>query len=230
MATLNEIARRVIDSLDRPFDPMLLNRVKGYIIDEYNTVAKRAIERNGMSALHRQKYYIELTSAYYPDTNVFTVGSGDRFSCYKSKNRIPTPMRYDNDTPFLYVGSPDYKYPYLYKTPEALMFNDVLGTNYQLTAGASKIICYWFDIYFNLYVVGIPASEEARFILIEAPYANPRLAFNQEDVDAGIRYADDMEFPLTPDLVNSVILAITKNHLTITDHKDKVEATHLDNN
>lgn len=69
-------------------------------------------------------------------------------------------------------------------------------------------------------------------IAVEALYENPELIIPTEtnaNSTAGIVYNDDMEFPITDDLIQDIKLRLLEGELSVTDNRDKVKGTHLDN-
>ena len=70
------------------------------------------------------------------------------------------------------------------------------------------------------------------YLTIDAVYENPELIIPAEtgaNYTAGIVYNDDMEFPISLDLIQSIKNRLLSGELSIIDDKDKVTPTHIDN-
>lgn len=210
MATLNQIASEICDSLDRPYDWMFHARVKSLIKHERVTILKQTMDKHGASPLYIQEYNPTLIL-----TESQKIKYGDKL--LRTQNTIPTPIRTNSDTPFVFVGNED-GVAYVYVSPTE-------GRRFR------KYLPYVCDAISYTYLDGhiyLFNNKILKRLLVRAAYEDWNL---NEDVDSGggIPCTDDSEFPLTGDLIQVVKQKLLTGELSVTDSKDEIPAEHKDN-
>jgi len=98
MATLKHIVDQLADALNRPSDGQFKARLKELIVQEYMLYVSRSISKYGVDKEFVSSYYIneiELVSTL----NGKTVTT----PYYQTVNKVPRPLRYNGDVPFIYV-------------------------------------------------------------------------------------------------------------------------------
>jgi len=143
----------------------------------------------------------------------------------RTTNKILKPIRYNTDVPFNFVGNSTGTKSYIYSNIEELAYTSTLTLN------ASVPRYTYRNGYIYVYATDSVLSTIST-ISIDAPFEVPEGVIPSETNDdyiAGVIYNDDMEFPMPDDLVQDIKARIFSGELRITDAKDKVEATHLDN-
>jgi hypothetical protein len=235
MPSLNQYAQQLADSLNRPYDPMLLERIKDLIVQERATYLQQTMDKDGIDKEYRQTYYATLELIYAneitPQANPQELTITNK-QIYKTTNKIPKPIRWKNYTPFMYVGVEGGNFPYRmgnYYTKSVSKYLPLIGETimYDYIDG----YVYVFPNYEKNGDV-IPLSTSLR---IDEVIQNPRFIRTGSNGGAGnstredcIYYTDDMEFAIPLDMINS--LKLNLKELFIVDHKDILEKTHIDNN
>jgi len=189
MATLNSLADQVAGNFDRNTDFIFIERVKDLIISTRNQFMHRQLDKYGIDDRYIQPYLadLQLMNASL-DSNI-----PSRFSLLRTINKIPTPIRYNTDAPFPFVGSLDRMISYRNIKPY-IMKN---SRNVPLIGNG---ICYFYT---NGYVY-IWNNTKLERVLIEAIYEKLDVTTNITDT-TGLCYTDDMEFPLSGNMLNDVI-------------------------
>lgn len=214
--TIKEIANIIADEYNRPVDGLLIERIKRYIVVEYNLLMKQQIDKYRYDFQFRTQYIVKsLTKVDVLEGSNFTFGQ----YVLRTTNKIPTPARINRMQPFYFVGSVDgansfiYTEPYLIKTATLLPVID----------GAIRY--YYKNNY--LYIFNNLKLEE---VLIDCAFSDLLINQNDSNQDSGIHYTADMEFPAPADMIARIIEIIPKKYMIYADTKDKVEGGHLDNN
>lgn len=187
MATLRQEVSKIITNLNLPFDKVLYLRVKDLLLDSRATIIKQSLDKAGLiNDVYIQKYIIELTKSDIADYCKVDLDC----DILRSKNKIATPIKYKSDTPFIFVGTIDGKESFLYATN----IGEVMNSKYMKYLRNSLRYLY-IDNYIYLY-----GNTKIKYARLDAVYANPTIITDDCDGD-GICLNDDMEFPITADLL-----------------------------
>jgi len=190
MASLNKYAEQVLLAINRPYDFATHKRIKDLIKQARAERIRQSIERNGIDIHFRQVYHPKLIKVDIADSCVIDIGC----IILRTENRIANPIRYKSDVPFLFVGSADENISFTYA-----------GNARELTSATqskfmSKSPRYMYvNGYLYLYNV-----TRVKQLAVEALYENPELGTDA----CNICYFDDMEFPISLDMINSIIKEI----------------------
>ena len=214
MATLNKLAYQVASSFDRDSDFLFIERLKDLIIQTRNLFVHREVDKYGVNERYIQPYIAELTLVNASMDSTIT----SKYELLRTTNKIPSPIRYQSDVPFVFVGSIDRMIgfrnikPYIMKSSRSLR---LIG----------NAICYFYT---NGYIY-IWNNTKLENVLVEAIYED--LDITQDITDTtGLCYRDDMEFPLAGDMLNDVIKEVTSIVRTTQDQIDKNPVTTRDIN
>lgn len=214
MATLNKLAYQVASSFDRDSDFLFIERIKDLIINTRNLFVHRETDKYGVNERYIQPYVAELTLVNASMDS--TIDS--RYELLRTTNKIPSPIRYQSDVPFVFVGSLDRMIgfrnikPYIMKSSRSLR---LIGS----------AICYFYS---NGYIY-IWNNTKLESILVEAIYEDLDVTQNITDT-TGLCYKDDMEFPLAGDMLNNVIKEVINIIRATQDQADKNPVTTRDIN
>ena len=212
MATLNKLAYQVASSFDRDTDFLFIERLKDLIIQTRNQFVHRQIDKYGVNERYIQPYVAELTLVNASVDSTIT----SKYELLRTTNKIPAPIRYDSDSSFTFVGSVDRMItfrkikPYIMNSSRSLRY----------IGGA---ICYFYT---NEYVY-IWNNTKLDRILIEAIYEELDVTQNNND-PTGLCYKDNMEFPLSGDMLNDVIKEVINIVRATQDGISKVPPTTRD--
>lgn len=217
MPSLNQITDEIADALNRPFDDMLKLRLKEIIKNERALLIREQQSKYGVDDVFIQRYVADVEKvdkSEYPNVSECTI--------LRTQNKIPAPVRMNRDTPFSYVGTIDGN--------NAFRKGDFSHTKFMhfLSLSGGGTTYSYRDGY-----VFIFSRNKLKQITITAAYDSPELVIPTEtssNISNGITYSDDMEFPLSRDLIQRIKEKLLSGELAITDGKDKHPADHLDNN
>jgi len=216
MATLKQIATEVCDSLDRPYDGMFLERVMALIRHTAAKLLRESIVRNGIDKQLTLRYVETITKV--GTTDIMYVD--EDHPVYRTANKIYTAIRDNDPIPFTFVGS-KLGIPFTYRDRAAHCFASFLSLS-------GKGISY--DIINNyIYLFGNIRIKE---IQLEAVWEDPTSIV--KEIESG-KYTDkyiqdEYSLPIPEDMILTIKEMLLTRELVITDHKDKVVATHIDNN
>lgn len=207
MPTLNQLSAQVIDALGRPFDSLLLERVKDILVQGRIQFLHRAFDKYGVDREYVHPYIVPLEKVDRSLDSIVPVG----LTWLKSVKRIPKVIRLSNETvPFNYVGSVDHSITFQYANGYMMPFHKYL----KLLGGGIK---YDF-VNEYLYILNNTKLTEC---LIEALFE----IFDIDLLDNTSNYErDTMEFPLYGDMLNDLVNS-TIQSLTIGNDKALLEKT-----
>jgi len=219
MATLRTYATQIIDSLSRPFDEMLLRRVMDLIINERAVLIRQEMGKGDSHHYYTFPYEVELEVIEGVDDNIIY---GERI--LRSINKIPTPIRLSGPEPFIHVsgvGGPTLTWISSATEYKFRKYMDKI---------ADAIVYLWKNN--RLYILNNIKLEK---VIALAPYENPYIYLEGYDpqtiLDGTAIVCDlDMEFPIPIDMIQNIKSRLLSGELSILDDKDKVPATHVDNN
>jgi len=224
MATLNSIITQLGDALNRPIDSMLRARLKDLVIQTFSLFVSRSITSYGIDKEFVYSYYI---------TELESVSTIEGITLARpyiiTKNKIPRPLRYDTNCPFVYVGTVEGDIPFSYRNKHSRKYTSLLpnvGNVPSYDFHEDRIIIWNPPELFT----GSEPPQPIPFttILVQQVPFDPRVASHPDEFGEFI-FDDDREFPITQDLVEQIKLTLLQGELSVTDSKDKIEATHLDN-
>ena len=123
MASLTTIAQTIADNIGKPFDELLLERLKYEIVSKRATLLRNDFTKNKMiyQQLVQSIDCIEMEKV--SSNECCSVDLGDNCKVSKSKQEVPTPLRMkENSSPFVYVGGINQTNPFTYTLPEKVPF------------------------------------------------------------------------------------------------------------
>jgi len=232
MAKLDHIVTQIADSLNRPIDAALKARIKELVIQEFAMFVSRSINKYGIDKEFVYSYTItEFTITNYINQKELTI------PYLTTVNKIPRPLRYESDTPFVYVGLEEGNIPFAFRNFSSRQYTNLLPNvglipSYDFHEDRIRIWNAPIELMIpKLYDDPNPpdniVAPTAKLLVQQVP-ADPR-ASSTPDVIQNI-FDGDKEFPITQDMVQQIKLSLLKGELSVTDSKDKIEATHLENN
>lgn len=240
MATLKLIADEMSDALNRPFDDMLKERIKSIFKHQLATMIRQQLNKTGVDDQFKTRFSINCSPVSISDSPFIgitdiTLASG---KWLRSDNKIPKPIRYTTDDPFVYVGITDGLVPFIYTKLFEFPYTSYLQAvqqSWQVVDGDT--IQYPHRYFYNndyIYVYYDAGDSETKALklLIDGVFLgfdNVKTSTNDDYVNGTI-FNDDYEFPMPDDMIQLVKEMLYKGELSITDDKDKIKAEHIDNN
>lgn len=244
MATLNLIADELSGALNRPFDSMLKQRLKSIFRHEAATMIRQSIDKVGVDDIFRTRFRVRIAKV---TDNTLVGVHGDKW--FRTIYKVPRPIRYKTDEPFLWVGSDDGKTIFIYSRLTEIQYGEIqpayVGNTIE-SINYKPIRYIWQNDYIYIYnylyttsgisdiiVPGIdPGNDEAEdipYITIEGPFGINDI-ITPEDELSSIVVTDDTELPLPEDLIQAIKLKLLSGELRVTDSKDIIPPSHTDNN
>ena len=191
MASLNFLAAEVTHLLNEPNNYDLTVRVKAAFKHLRATLLRQRIEKYGIESTYVQRFVIQLQEVDKFDNCLIDSGC----VIMRTINKVPTPISYPADSPFIYVGT-------LLGTP--MTMRSLVERNFaKHLKWADKAVSY---DYINQYIYTFNTKLE--FIEVQYLPEDPEAVVNI--CDNADCYTDDMEFPLPADLAEPIKTAIYK--------------------
>lgn len=210
MASIKQLVSEIAHATGQPYNQTLRNNIRESIIHERNERVRRTYERNGyLDETLQQRFTIELVNVNDGDQegcDAFTGVMLNYINVYRSKNRLPKPVRLSNGYPFQSVSTIGSKYGRtISKVNEKLIRfkrKDVLGRS---------IISY---DYINGYIYIFTNKEGLSKIVVRSAFEYP-MEIPVETYEGSTYYDDD--FLLPDDMASSIKDTIFKrDYLNIT--------------
>jgi len=183
MANLLTITKEVLHNVGKPFDFALQERVKSMFRHIGAKLIKEKIAKSGISQSYIQGYKVNLISVDVADDCQLDGGC----SIYRTENKIPQPIDYVSDVPFINVSSINGQIVFQHTTL-------VNQRNQRFAKFTKKVPMYdWRNNYLYFYNI-----DRKMRILINAIFKNA----DQLTSDCSENcYNDNMEFPLSEDMI-----------------------------
>lgn len=234
MATLKQVSDQIADALNRPFDDMFKERVKAVFKQELANYIRQQINKHGIDSQFKTRYSTVCKPTSYGDSSLDN--SGNHIMTYRSINKVATPVRYNTDDPFTYVGNINGKVPYKYTNISAIEYDNLLPMvkkSYDLEE-EGLVVPTRYD-YRNGYIYvyfGQPMTFETVNIMIEGVHNTYEFIGDEskDAKDANLTYMDTVEFPMPDDIIQMIKDKLLSGEFSIIDDKDKIESRHIDNN
>jgi len=214
MPSLKQISDLGASRLNRPYDEMLKAEIRALFPGEITLLLRRSIDANGLDKQYVASFTVDLIKV----DSVDEIGIDTASNVLRSENKIPIPIRYKTPIPFIYVGDVKSNFPFGYVNEYEKDFVKDLPNI------GNSITYTWKNQY--LYIYNNTKLTKAKVI---AAYSSFNLIKDNTTTSNGIFYTDDMELPYPQDLINAALLSLLQGILGNIDSKDKVKATHLDN-
>jgi hypothetical protein len=229
MASLKLIADEISDALNRPFDDMLKERIKSIFRHELAAMIRQQINKHGISD-HFVSNFQTTCIQSSPLINI-TYNSENVDNWFRTEFKIPNPIRYTTDDPFMYVGTTDRSVPFIYTKLSEFAhvgYLPIIQQAYQMVVGQTKLKTparyFYVDGYIYIYAENIDEFEPI-ILNVEGIFVG-----NPNQVENGISFDDTVEFPMPEDMIQLVKERLLKGELSIIDDKDKIKSEHIDNN
>jgi hypothetical protein len=213
MATLNQLASNVAHLLGQPLNETLKERIK----DDYKYLRvkyyRQSIERYGVDQVIKVSYIVPLEVVDIADNCIIDIGC----NISRSINTVGRPMRYKTDTPFTFVGTPDgYSFTYIRNISEERYRRYIKNVS-------KGVLWMYLNDYIYLF------DDKIKQIKVEGVPENPEQWITI--CDDTTCYNDDMEFPLSYDVVESITTEIFKLYgvKPIEDKTVEMNVEHKDN-
>ena len=209
MATLNEYASRIVGITGRPSDHAMRERVKAAFKSVFASRIRQTIAKNGID----DSLILTLELPIETDPSIYIKD----FKIFRATVPVPTPLRFANDSPFVFVGVVDGE-PFNIKT----LLEIKLSRRFD-NKGFSKY--YTFD---NNLIKLFIKTKYKKFELKDTNYTKVILGTIFENPEEVIGYytsddSQDIELPFPSDMLESVILEVLKTEFNIIPPETEVK-------
>lgn len=210
--TLNQEASGIANTLNQPFNHELKERAKDLIKQELALYIRRSVRDHGIDQTTLISYDAEIVRV--PKYNK-PIKEKSEEVIIRTKYKVPTPVRFENDSPFTYVGSVDGMVSFPIRNPAE-------ATILYLYSSTGESYSYYLH---NGYVVINDKPNHTfkhLYIKIESIFENPEEVLSiYDDIDG-----QDIQIPIPADLMASIrdkvlqtLGAIPPNDIDVTHTK-----------
>lgn len=200
MTTLNKIAYDIAHTQGREDDFPYIERLKFRIHQLRATIIRRDLDRNRFTP-HQFLQNIGCVDMEFVDASSccgVTVGC----KVFRSKLRLPSPVRFKDKTLFYFVGTIDSKKGYSPISTAELNYFEHSKYN-------SNVPRYYFEDNY-LYLIG----DSPRTVQVKGVFEYPHELAAHNNCDGSPCYSDDSAYPITIDLVRNITEAILNFDIT----------------
>lgn len=241
MATLNQAADDILDTLNRTGDIQFKERIKYVFLNELAATLRQEIHKRGISDDMKQTYVASIVKVDNNDNP----NSTKTVIAYRTVNKVTKPVRYNTDEPFVSIMEINKNGTYTYiKNYVESYYRSLLDIN--LNSGNKPIYYTYVNGYIYLYNVEltelldpldplsglVDIATEDKFIVLTAVH-NTFDFIDQITKDSNQymqQFTIDTELPVSDDIIQMTKLKLLGTDFGVIDSKDKVVATNIDNN
>ena len=195
MASINQLVSEIAHSIQQANSVPVRNAIRLAVIHNRNKLIRQSFERhNYIDKIIQQRYRISLIDV--PDGDVPNTADFDLPIIKRSTQRVPRPVRLDNNLPFLSVRTIGVENPI-----EVAFVKEASSKFYKHLPGFCRNVTY---DYINQYIY-INTIDDYQFanlgaIIVESPFEYP-IEIDEEHVDGNYNYSDDDEFMISEDMI-----------------------------
>lgn len=208
MGTLNQYAARVANMVNQPFNHELKERIKDMIKTVFANRIRQSVDKHGIDDILKLSFTAEINEVKYNDILPVEYRIANKIKLYGTINKVPTPVRINNDAPFSFVGNTNGE-PYTY-------VNSITALKYRGSGRPTlpSIGCATSWLLINRHIIVVTNNEASSVkdlrnnsqIFVTGIFENP------EQVLTMYNYldSDDIELPLPNDMLESIIQEVLK--------------------
>lgn len=195
MASINQLVSEIAHSIQQANSVPVRNAIRLAVIHNRNKLIRQSFEKhNYIDKVIQQRYRISLINV--PDGDIPNTANFDLPIIKRSTQRVPRPVRLDNNLPFLSVRTIGVENPI-----EVAFVKEASSKFYKHLPGFCRNVTY---DYINQYIY-INAINDADFrnlgsIIVESPFEYP-IEIQEEHIDGNYNYSDDDEFMISEDMI-----------------------------
>ena len=196
MTTLNEISYLIAGRLNKTTDYVILNEIRQLVIGWRAKLIRQDVQRNMINAQYAQSIVLPLIEVDSIDNSLISSGVVIK----KSKTKIPTSVRLDIDSPYLFVGEPTFEksYGFIHQVQIGLIKNRKFSKN-----------CIYYAIRNNYLYVYHNCDLDLQYIGIQSIFENPK-ELAELDVNACCVDYAEQSFYLPLDMQDTIVTEVVK--------------------
>lgn len=196
MTTLNEISYLIAGRLNKTTDYVIINEIAQLVIGWRATLIRQDVQKNMINAQYAQSIVLPLVNVDSIDNSLIS----SYVAIKKTVNKIPTSIRLDIDSPYLFVGEPTFNkgFGFIQQMQVGFIKNRKFSRNNVYYTIRNQYLYLYYSCELNLEYVGIQSIFE-----------NPR---ELAELDVNACCIDYMEqaFYLPLDMQNTIVTEIVK--------------------
>lgn len=214
MATLNEIVYNIALQVEKADDAVLLERLK-FIVGYYRAQFIRQDQQRNHSI--PPQFIQSLECLEMEAANAMECCDGEDIGCevWKTKQKIPRPVRLYDGSVFGYVGSVDGKVPYQATTGVQAQYS-----NYSKWSKGVAQYIYTND---RIYVLNARPAE----ILVRGIFERPEELGIYQCCDSTPVFTEDKEYPMSMDMVQRVTQSILATEMQLENRQNDNDEVQL---
>ena len=197
MASLGTIAQTIADNIGKPFDELLLERLKYEIISKRATLVRNDFTKNKIvyPQLVQDIGCIDMEKT--SSSECCSIDLGDDCKVSKSIQKVPSPIRLkENSSPFTYVGGVNKSTPFTWTLPEKIPY--MLGRRY-----GKKNQLYYTYLNEHIYVFHLYSQSAVEKISLRAVWEDPVALAKLKNCN-GEQCIPETEFPIPRDMEDAI--------------------------
>jgi hypothetical protein len=214
MITFNELSSRVANTLGRVNDHALRERAKAAFKDAFATRIRQTTARGGIDSI----LLLSVTIPIILDTEK----SISKFKVYKTTTPVPTPLRFNNDAPFTYVGinkPTDDLVPFSFRSEMEIRasLKKKLDGLFRYYTYASSTIRLYLKSSFQVYTVDLSDVQSVYLTTMYEDLEEVASFYTRDDVG-------DYPIPYPRDMIESILQEILKTEFNYNTQDNEVKS------
>ncbi len=214
MATLNEIVYNIATQVGKPDDAVLRERIK-LMVAYYRALFIRQDQQRNFSV--PSQFIQSLDCLEMEEASAMECCYQENIGCtvWRTKLKVPRPVRLYDGTDFTYVGTVDGKQPYQRTTP--------VQADYSRYSKWSKVLPQYIYTNDRIYVYNTTPIK----ILVRGIFEDPTHLEEYLCCNNSVAFTSDMEYPMSMDMVQRVTQSILSLELRLEDRADDASEVQL---
>lgn len=198
MASINQLVSEIAHSIQQANSVPVRRAIRLAVIHNRNKLIRQSFEKhNYIDKVLQQRFRISVINV--PDGDVPNTANFDLPIIKRSAQRVPRPVRLDNNLPFLSVRTIGVENPI-----EIAFVKEASSKFYKHLPGFCRNVTY---DYINQYIY-INCIDDAEFtplssIIVESPFEIP-FEITEEHIEGSNLYDDDDEFIISEDMIYDI--------------------------
>lgn len=198
MASINQLVSEIAHSIQQANSVPVRRAIRLAVIHNRNKLIRQSFEKhNYTDKVLQQRFRITLVDV--PDGDIPNTANFDLPVIKRSQQRVPRPVRLDNNLPFLSVRTVGVDNPY-----EVAFVKEASSKFYKHLPGFCHNITYdYINQYIYINTINDSQFSNLSAIIVESPFEYP-FEITEEHVEDNYNYSDDDEFMISEDMIYDI--------------------------
>lgn len=221
MASIEQVVSEIAHSVQQPNSVPVRRAIRLAVIHNRNKLIRQSFQNhNYIDKVLQQRFRITLKNIEDGDTNILQelgldwedylgeFASGQRI-IKRSVQRVPRPVRLDNNLPFLSVRTTGFANPVIIP-----FIREGVSKYYKSVPGMCQVLSYdYINQHIYLDILKSDKYKNLESIIVESPFEYPTIIDDEETVYSGIQeehcdgnktYTADDEFMISEDMIYDI--------------------------